>query len=186
MLSTRALCALIGLLSYTDTAPDLQRRLPGNPLASSSGTRMKPARESGSGRSSRSSDLEEHEQGHDTGQEYVVKWQKLQGREKRVKQKGDRTKGEKKDLSRNKEVEPETDLSSWNRRWGILLDNTPEVQALVNWYLKWTFMSTWPFILDFLLSWPTYSCFVKISYLVKHTHTETTHTHTFSLTGPCE
>lgn len=122
MLSTRVLCALTGLLSHTWHCPWSSEKAARKP----SGKQLwdkKPAWESGSGRSSRSCDLEEHEQGHGTGQEYVVKWQRLQGREKRVKQKGDRTKEEKKDLSGNKEVEPETDGSSWNRRWGVLLDN---------------------------------------------------------------
>lgn len=54
----------------------------------------------------RSSDLEER-QSHDTEQRYVVKWQKLQGREKSQTE-GDRTRGKKGSL-RNKEAEP------WNR-----------------------------------------------------------------------
>lgn len=69
MLSIRGLCALIRLFSHADTAPNSQRRLPGSPLASSSRTRIKPEQEPGSGRSSRSSDLKEHGQGHGTEQE---------------------------------------------------------------------------------------------------------------------
>ena len=187
MLSTRALCALIGLLSHADTAPDLQRKLPGNPLASSSGTRMEPAPESGSGRSSRSPDLEEHEQGHRTGQKYVVKWQRLQGREKKSETEGGQDKGGEKDLSGNKEAESGADALSWNRRWGVLFDNRPEVQALVNWYLKWTFMSTCPsFQISFWVDLLIRVLWKSATWWNTHTDNTHTHTHTFSLTGPCE
>lgn len=119
MLSTRALCALIGLLSYTDTAWSSEKA-----ARKPSGKQLWDKNEASArvqGQvSSRSSDLEEQGKVMTQEQEYVVKWQKLQGREKESNRRG-QDKGEKKDLSRNKEVEPETDCRPWNLgEWGIL------------------------------------------------------------------
>lgn len=70
---------------------------------------MKLEQESGSGRSSRSSDLKEHGQGHGTEQESAEKRQRLQGAEKKSKTVG-QNKGGKKDVCLNKEVETETNV----------------------------------------------------------------------------
>lgn len=53
---------------------------------------MKPEQELGSGRSSRSSDLKELGQGHDTEQVSAEECQRSQGREERVKGRLDITK----------------------------------------------------------------------------------------------
>lgn len=84
LLSIRGLSAWIRMSSQADTALSPPRSLPGSPLAISSRTRIEPEQESGSGRSSRISDLKEHGQGHGTEQESAEEWQRLRGREERV------------------------------------------------------------------------------------------------------
>lgn len=72
---------------------------------------MKPEQESGSWRSSRSPDLKQHRQGPGTEQERAEEWQRSQGREESKTEVG-QNKGEKKDVSGNKEAEHETHVAS--------------------------------------------------------------------------